>query len=83
MSLAAEMILPGKAWLNFYVDEVVVDGQELRRLRQRAIFQPHGLGGHIYWAAVYPFHGFVFPTMARNIVKEALGNSKGSTTPQG
>ena len=81
LTLIAEMILPGKAWLNFKIDEVKIDGRVARRLTQRATFQPKGLGGHLYWAAVFPFHGFIFPTMAKNIAKEAerldaLDNSK-------
>jgi uncharacterized protein YbjT (DUF2867 family) len=75
LTLLAEMILPGKAWLSFTLSEERqqgVDGGELvRKLTQRASFQPHGLGGHLYWAAVYPFHGFVFPMMAKRIVAEA------------
>jgi len=71
LTLVAEMILPGKAWLNFKIDEIKKDGRVVRRIRQRATFQPHGMGGHLYWAAVYPFHGFIFPTMLRNILLEA------------
>ena len=66
------MILPGKAWLKFTVDEVNHDGRLMRRLVQRASFQPKGLGGRLYWALVLPFHRLIFPTMVRNIEKEAL-----------
>jgi len=69
--LYAEMILPGKAWLQFTVDEVEHEGQNVRRLNQRASFLPKGIGGHLYWALVLPFHRLIFPTMARNILKEA------------
>jgi hypothetical protein len=72
LTLYAEMILPGKAWLQFTIDEVDHGGRVMRRLNQRASFQPKGVGGHLYWAAVLPFHRLIFPTMARNIVKEAL-----------
>jgi hypothetical protein len=27
---------------------------------------PRGLWGHLYWAAVFPMHGLVFPSMAKN-----------------
>jgi hypothetical protein len=67
LKLYAEMILPGKAWLEFTVD--VVDGKT--RVLQEAIFAPRGLGGQLYWYSVMPFHGFIFPTMLRNIVKKA------------
>jgi len=67
LKLYAEMILPGKAWLEFTVD--TVDGKT--RVLQEAIFAPRGLGGQLYWYSVMPFHGFIFPTMLRNIVKSA------------
>ena len=44
----------------------------MRSLSQDATFQPKGAGGHLYWAVVAPFHKLVFPTMAKNIIKEAL-----------
>jgi uncharacterized protein YbjT (DUF2867 family) len=67
LRLYAEMILPGKAWLEFNLSEV--DGKTL--LSQDALFEPRGLGGQIYWYLVSPFHLFIFPTMGRNIVKAA------------
>ncbi|MCP2197539.1 Protein of unknown function (DUF2867) [Lentzea flava] len=39
--------------------------------RQRAVFVPKGLAGHLYWAVVWPFHGVVFGGMVRNIANEA------------
>jgi uncharacterized protein YbjT (DUF2867 family) len=66
--LRAEMRLPGLAWLEFEV--AAVDATH-SRLRQRALFHPHGALGHAYWAAVYPFHGLVFATMQRNVAKAA------------
>jgi uncharacterized protein YbjT (DUF2867 family) len=67
LKLYAEMILPGKAWLEFSIDEK--DGKTL--VTQEATFSPRGLGGRLYWYAVAPFHVFVFPTMLRNLVKRA------------
>lgn len=67
LRLYAEMILPGKAWLEF--DLLEVDGKTL--ITQEALFAPRGLGGQIYWYLVSPFHFFIFPTMLRNIVKAA------------
>ena len=72
LTLYAEMILPGKAWLEFSVAEVVHEGKPMRSLSQLATFQPKGVGGHLYWSLVAPFHKFVFPTMAKNIIKEAI-----------
>ncbi|WP_405704222.1 SDR family oxidoreductase [Streptomyces sp. NBC_00069] len=41
------------------------------RYRQRALFHPHGLLGHLYWWSVSPFHAVVFGGMARNIALAA------------
>ncbi len=65
--LYAEMILPGKAWLEFTLSER--DGKTI--VEQDALFAPRGLGGQVYWYLVSPFHFFIFPTMLRNIVKAA------------
>jgi hypothetical protein len=67
LRLYAEMILPGKAWLEFNVEQR--DGKTF--VTQIATFSPKGLGGQLYWYSVAPFHTFIFPTMLRNIVKEA------------
>ena len=67
LKLYAEMILPGKAWLEFIVEER--DGKT--HFIQEATFNPRGLGGQLYWYAVYPLHYLVFPTMVRNILKSA------------
>jgi Protein of unknown function (DUF2867) len=39
--------------------------------RQRAIYFPSGLSGKLYWWLVLPFHGLIFPSMARNIIHRA------------
>lgn len=65
--LRAEMRMPGRAWLEFTVDEK--NGQTY--LKQRAIYWPHGLAGHAYWWSVAPFHAFVFPPMAKHITEFA------------
>ena len=67
LKLYAEMVLPGKAWLEFTVTSE--DGKT--KIVQEATFNPRGLGGQLYWYAVSPFHLFVFPTMLRNIIKRA------------
>ena len=67
LRLYAEMILPGKAWLEFNLSEK--DGKTF--FTQDALFEPRGLGGQIYWYLVSPFHFFIFPTMGRNILKAA------------
>ncbi|MFD4671913.1 SDR family oxidoreductase [Lentzea sp. NPDC058450] len=68
LRLRAEMKVPGKAWLEL---RVAGDGTGGSTYRQRAVFVPKGLAGHLYWAAVYPFHGIVFGGMVRNIANEA------------
>jgi len=65
--LRAEMKMPGRAWLEFRIEEN--DGRTT--LTQRAIYSPHGLMGHAYWWSVAPFHAVVFPPMARHIVEHA------------
>jgi uncharacterized protein YbjT (DUF2867 family) len=68
LRLAAEMKVPGRAWLQF---EVEPDG-EGSILRQTALFDPLGLFGLIYWYALYPVHRLVFAGMLRGIVR-AMG----------
>lgn len=70
LRLYAEMILPGKAWLDFKLE--VVDRKT--RITQTATFQPRGLGGQLYWRAIAPFHTLLFPTMLKNICKSAESN---------
>jgi hypothetical protein len=65
------MILPGKAWLEFRMEEVVEEGIAKTKIIQEASYSPRGLGGSLYWFGVLPFHAFVFPTMLRNIVRSA------------
>lgn len=67
LRLSAEMKLPGRAWLQFEIQETG-KGTELR---QTAIFDPLGLWGRCYWYAVYPIHAFVFKGMLHGIVKYA------------
>jgi hypothetical protein len=67
LRLRAEMRLPGLAWLEMCVDRS--NGHV--RYRQRALFHPRGLLGHIYWWSIAPFHAIIFGGMARNIVRAA------------
>lgn len=62
--LFAEMKLPGEAWLEFKIKEV--NGTQV--LYQTATFRPLGLWGRLYWYLVLPFHGLIFPFMAKGIV---------------
>ncbi|WP_373686137.1 DUF2867 domain-containing protein [Nocardia gamkensis] len=38
---------------------------------QCALFEPHGLAGHLYWKSIAPFHAGIFGGMARNITGAA------------
>ncbi|RSS56320.1 SDR family oxidoreductase [Streptomyces sp. WAC07061] len=69
LRLRAEMRLPGLAWLEMYADPRPRSGGSC--YRQRALFHPHGLLGHLYWWTVSPFHAVVFGGMARNITRAA------------
>lgn len=67
LRLAAEMKLPGRAWLEF---EVVPEGTGAR-IRQTAEFDPAGLLGRAYWYGIYPLHTLVFRGMLRAIAARA------------
>lgn len=64
LMLYAEMKLPGEAWLEFKV--IAEQGQSY--LLQTATFRPQGLAGRVYWWLVWPFHGFIFPGMAKRVI---------------
>lgn len=66
LTLHAEMILPGEAFLEFQITAC----QEFTEVRQIARFLPHGLSGLLYWWAVTPLHEFVFNGMLRGIAAE-------------
>ncbi|ARE79293.1 SDR family oxidoreductase [Streptomyces sp. NPDC059558] len=68
LRLRAEMRLPGLAWLEMYAEG---DEEGRTHYRQRALFHPRGLAGHLYWWSVSPFHAAVFGGMARNIARTA------------
>lgn len=72
LRLRAEMKLPGPAWLELYADH---DERGRTRYRQRALYHPRGLLGHLYWWSIAPFHSRVFGGMARNIARAAEGRA--------
>ncbi|WP_019630552.1 SDR family oxidoreductase [Actinomadura atramentaria] len=67
LRLRAEMLLPGRAWLDLSVEPEGAGS----RYRQRAIFRPRGLLGHLYWWSISPFHGLIFGGMPRNLTATA------------
>ena len=68
LRLRAEMRMPGSAWLELSTD---TDAEGRTIFRQRALFHPRGLPGHLYWLVIAPFHGIVFGGMQRNIARAA------------
>ena len=67
LRLAAEMKLPGRAWLEF---EVEPEGSGAS-IRQTALFDPIGLAGLAYWYLVYPLHSVVFASMLEELARAA------------
>jgi uncharacterized protein YbjT (DUF2867 family) len=67
LRLAAEMKLPGRAWLEF---EVTGDSTGAT-IRQTATFDAKGVLGRAYWYSVYPLHEFVFGGMLRGIAEKS------------
>jgi uncharacterized protein YbjT (DUF2867 family) len=68
LRLAAEMKVPGRAWLQFEARPATLGRTELR---QTAIFDPWGLAGLAYWYALYPVHAWIFRSMLREIAARA------------
>jgi len=79
LRLAAELRLPGRAWLEF---EVSPDGSG-SRIRQTAVFDPIGLSGLAYWYGILPVHRLVFAGMLRGIARAAVEGqaSRGGSEP--
>jgi uncharacterized protein YbjT (DUF2867 family) len=71
LRLRAEMKVPGKAWLQF--EAIPGDGGTL--LVQTAFFAPRGLGGWLYWYALYPVHALIFSGLVRRLGQSARGDS--------
>ena len=76
LRLRAEMKVPGRAWLEFEVNEC--NGR--CTIRQTAIFDPVGVFGLAYWYALYPVHQFVFAGMLRNICAAVESQSPSGET---
>ncbi len=74
LRLAAEMKLPGRAWLQF--DVTPRDGGGAT-VRQTAVFDAAGLAGRAYWHALYPVHVLLFRGLLRSIARQAAGSVAG------
>ena len=72
LRLAAEMKVPGRAWLEFDV----TGNDSSTTIRQTAIFDPVGVSGRAYWYALYPVHQVVFAGMLRGIAKAAQARAE-------
>jgi len=78
LRLAAEMKVPGRAWLEFEVrPETGASGSVIR---QTAVFDPAGLPGLAYWYGVYPVHARVFAGMLKRIAARASALEPASAT---
>lgn len=65
--LRAEMKVPGRAWLGWRVEPL----ENGSRLRQRALFRPKGLGGVLYWYALFPIHRYIFDDLIQAVATRA------------
>ena len=77
LRLAAEMRLPGRAWLQF---EVTPQGKG-SLIRQTALFDPVGLAGLVYWYGLWAVHQLVFGGMLRSLVRAAEREQSASPFP--
>ncbi len=68
LRLAAEMKLPGRAWLQFDVTPREGGGATVR---QTAVFDAAGLAGRAYWHALYPVHVLLFRGLLLSIARRA------------
>ncbi len=67
LRLAAEMRMPGRAWLQF---EVEPQGDR-SIIHQTAVFDPAGLAGQLYWYSLWPLHQYLFGGMLRKLARAA------------
>lgn len=79
LRLRADIPLPGRLWLELSV--LPCDGGSI--YRQRALFQPYGLGGQIFWSALAPLRKLAFDGIARDITTAARLHGKKPTQSGG
>jgi hypothetical protein len=77
LRLAAEMRLPGRAWLQFDVEPC----EGVCRVQQTATFDPRGLWGLAYWYVVWPLHQLIFAGMLRGIARAAMSDASPVRAP--
>lgn len=66
LRLRAEMIMPGRGWLQYELRDAEDGGTWVR---QTAILDAKGLLGRLYWYAIAPFHHFVFNGTLKGIAQ--------------
>jgi len=71
LRLAAEMRLPGRAWLQFEVEP----RGDRSVIHQTALFDPVGLLGQLYWYALWPLHQYVFGGTLRALARAAKASA--------
>ena len=67
LRLRAEMKVPGRAWLEFETRP----RNGAATLTQTALFAPRGLGGLVYWYALYPIHRAIFHALLHALANDA------------
>lgn len=78
LRLAAEMKVPGRAWLEFEV----LSHPRGASICQTAMFDPVGLFGLLYWYALVPIHAVIFGQMLKAIARRATGSGPASRNHQ-
>jgi ligand-binding SRPBCC domain-containing protein len=76
LRLSADLMLPGRGWLEFEV--APLDGGQRSMIRQTATFDPRGLLGRAYWYAVLPVHALMFRGLLRHIARRATNGDRDS-----
>jgi uncharacterized protein DUF2867 len=67
LRLAAEMKVPGRAWLEFSIAATARGSL----ITETAVFDPMGLAGLLYWYLLVPAHAVVFGGMLKAIARRA------------
>jgi uncharacterized protein YbjT (DUF2867 family) len=65
--LRAEMLLPGKAWLEFRITK----SKDKQKLTVTAYFQNKGFAGKLYWYSFLPFHYIIFKDLIKQIERRS------------
>lgn len=68
--LRAEMKIPGRAWLEFNIEEKEND---FRKLSLVAYYYSSNIFGKIYWYLCLPFHEYIFRKLIQDIDKRSQG----------